>query len=111
VNISADNGGLVDWAAVAESEPYADVRARRFDTGQATVVRYEFGPDAVYPWHEHGEEQLVHVLSGAIELELGATTLSLTAGDLVHVPGGVPHGARAREAGAIFLNVVVPRRR
>lgn len=111
MSINADTGGLVDWATVAESEPYAGVRARRLDTGRATVVRYEFGPDAVYPRHEHGEEQLVHVVSGAIELELGATTLSLAAGDLVHVPSGVPHGARAREAGAVFLNVVVPRRR
>jgi quercetin dioxygenase-like cupin family protein len=105
-----DIGGLVDWALVADSEPHTGVRARRVDTAGTTLVRYEFQPGAAYPRHQHLEEQLVHVLSGSIELDLGGETFALAAGDLVHVAGGVPHGARGGEGGAVFLNVVVPRR-
>lgn len=103
-------GGFVDWASVAESEPHAGVRAQRVDTAGMTLVRYVFQPGAAYPRHQHPEEQLVHVLSGTLQLELGGETLALAAGDLVHVAGGVPHGARGGATGAVFLNLVVPRR-
>jgi quercetin dioxygenase-like cupin family protein len=104
--------GLIGWSELPPSQPYDGVQARRFDTEHATVVRYELEPGARYPLHDHPEEQLVQVLTGSIELELGASRLLLVAGDLAHVPGGVRHGARCPgPQGAVFLNIVIPRRR
>jgi quercetin dioxygenase-like cupin family protein len=102
--------GLVRWDDVPETEPYPGIRARRLDTAHATVVRYEFRPGAAYPLHAHHEEQLVQVLDGRIELQVGEATLALAAGDLAHVPGDLPHGARCAGDRAVFLNIAVPRR-
>lgn len=103
-------GGSIDWSAQAAHEPHPGVVARRWDGTAMTVVRYEFGPGAAFPSHSHPEEQLVVVLQGTVEFQLGARTILLGRGDEAFVPGGVPHGARAGPTGAILLNVIAPRR-
>jgi quercetin dioxygenase-like cupin family protein len=102
---------MIRWEELPAAEPHAGVRARRFDTQHATVVRYEFDPGARYPLHDHPEEQLVQIVSGQVDLRLGTSTLELGAGDLVHVPGGITHGVHCRgPEPAVFLNIVMPRR-
>jgi quercetin dioxygenase-like cupin family protein len=103
--------GPVSWDDLPEAEPHPGVHARRFDTEHATVVRYELAPGAEYPLHRHPEEQLVQVLVGNLDFQLGDSTLRLAEGDLVHVAGDVRHGARCRGPDTtVFLNVVIPRR-
>jgi quercetin dioxygenase-like cupin family protein len=106
-----ESGAAVDWEAVPPVEPYPGVSARRFDTAHATVVRYQLAQGAQYPLHDHPEEQLVHVIEGSVAFSLGDREVVLSASDLVHVPGDVPHGARGLGPGtATFLNIVIPRR-
>ena len=103
---------LVEWEELAGSEPYPGVTARRFDAEHASVIRYELAPGASYPIHSHPEEQLVLLLAGEVEFHAAGAAVTLREGDLYHVPGHVPHGARATGSGtAVFLNIVAPRRR
>ena len=53
-----------------------------------------FRPGQEHAVHTHaGQDKLYHVLSGRGEFQVGDDRLELGAGELVLVPGGVPHGA------------------
>jgi quercetin dioxygenase-like cupin family protein len=94
-----------------ESEsPYPGVERESFDSAGATVTRYRFDPGAGFPLHRHDQEQLTMILDGGVTFTAGAEQLALSAGDWSIVPGGVEHGVRAGETGAVFLAVVVPGR-
>lgn len=103
-------GGTIDWSAQAAQQLYPGVVSRRWDGAAMTVVRYQFAPGATFPRHHHPEEQLVVVLQGTVEFQVGARTILLGRGDEAFVPGGVPHGARAGPTGAVMLTTAAPPR-
>lgn len=95
---------------LGSESPYPGVERQSFDSTGATVTRYRFAPGAGFPLHRHDQEQLTMIIDGGVTLTAGAEQQRLTAGDWSVVPGGVEHGVRAGETGAVFLAVVVPRR-
>lgn len=101
----------IDWHKLEPTSPYAGIQLRRFNTEHATVVRYEFQPGATYPLHHHLEEQLIYVVRGSVNFQLGDQVITLGPDDMLHVPSNIPHGATAAGTEeAVFLNIAMPRR-
>ena len=59
------------------------------------LVRHKTEPGWVGAAHSHPHEQLVFVVSGAIELTVDGVTHVLDAGDSILVPSGAQHQARS----------------
>ena len=70
-------------------------RARFIHTDHTTHAYWEIDPDVPLPEHSHPHEQIVSVLEGTIELVVDGESHLLEAGDVLHIPGGVPHSAVA----------------
>jgi quercetin dioxygenase-like cupin family protein len=70
-----------------------------------TEFRLEQG--AVLPRHKHPHEQTGYLVSGRIELTIGAETRHVSAGDSWCIPGSVEHSAIARES-AVAIEVFSP---
>jgi quercetin dioxygenase-like cupin family protein len=54
----------------------------------------------VVPRHQHENEQLTYILDGALKFFLGpdgAETVTVRAGEVLHIPSNVPHEAHALE--------------
>lgn len=86
---------------------------RRFTGGaQMTVARVTLPAGSVLPVHAHPNEQFSVILEGALEF-VGAggeaPLLVARAGDVVFLPAGEPHGARALED-TVVLDVFAPPR-
>lgn len=47
------------------------------------------------PVHQHPHEQITYILSGHLDMTIGGTLCSLTAGMYYIIPSDVPHGAVA----------------
>ena len=73
------------------------------------LVRHKIEPGWVGAAHSHPHEQLVYVVSGAIQLTVAGVTHSLSAGDSILVAGGTEHQARADRASEV-LDVFAPYR-
>jgi quercetin dioxygenase-like cupin family protein len=101
---------LGSFHALEETEPYAGLRRRTFDSDGATVNEYRFEPDASFPLHRHPEEQITLIAEGEVELTQAGATSRLGAGDWAITAGGVEHGIRAGAAGARIVAIIVPRR-
>ena len=60
--------------------------------GAYYMFEAEFEPESGTRVHVHrDEDEVVHVLEGAIEIRLGTRTLQAGAGDVAHLPKHIPH--------------------
>lgn len=68
---------------------------RYLHSANMTFAHYDIAPDAA-PLHEHQHEQeeVWHVVDGAIALTIGGEEQVLTAGCVAVVPPGTPHSVR-----------------
>ena len=60
-----------------------------------TFAWWTIDEGAEVPEHQHPHEQVVNVLEGALALTVDGAEHVLHAGDVVAIPGGVRHAARA----------------
>lgn len=60
--------------------------------GAFYVCEAVFGPESGSPLHiHHYEDELIHVLEGAIDIRLDTETLHVPVGGIVHLPKKIPH--------------------
>lgn len=71
-------------------------------------VRYE--PHTEAPRHAHSEEQILFVLEGELEVDLGEERRTLTRGQAALIPPFVPHAARTHDGRCLQVDVFHPRR-
>jgi len=57
-------------------------------------VRVDFDPGYVAPMHTHPGEEIVYVIEGTLEYEIGGKKSRVKAGDVLFVPAGTPHTAK-----------------
>jgi len=96
-----------------EPERVTDVIRRRLVTGErGMLAEVLLDRGAVVPKHSHDNEQFTYILEGALRFwlgEQGETELVVRAGEVLHIPSGVPHRAEALED-TVDLDVFCPPR-
>lgn len=60
---------------------------------EVVQVRVDFDPGFVAPMHTHPGEEIVYVIEGTLEYEIGGKKSTAKAGDVLFVPAGTPHTA------------------
>ncbi len=83
-----------NWDTLEEVQSRPGIFRHIFTAGRLQVVHYRYEPGSVFEAHTHPEEQLTVGLAGVLEFDVAGEKHLLGPGDLVHLPGGVPHGAR-----------------
>jgi quercetin dioxygenase-like cupin family protein len=73
--------------------------ARQMIWGDRSMIAHvHLKEGAVVPRHEHHNEQLTYILSGALEFTFDeGEPIVVRAGEVLVIPGGVPHAALALE--------------
>lgn len=102
---------LVPAAEAPPARPVLTVLAPAAATGgAASVCRLQTPPHPLVGRHRHADEtEIVTVLGGAIELQVGTEApRTLGAGETATLPRGVPHAYVAADGGADLLVVFVP---
>ena len=56
-------------------------------------VRVDFDPGYVAPMHTHPGEEIIYVIEGTLEYEIGGKKSRVKAGDVLFVPAGTAHTA------------------
>jgi quercetin dioxygenase-like cupin family protein len=81
--------------------------ARFVHAENMTVAHWRIEAGTTIPEHDHPHEQVVNVLSGKYELTVAGEPLTLEAGMVLVIPGGVRHSGRAI-TDALLLDVFYP---
>src|SRR5262245_21310361 len=91
-------GGLALHLAQAQQAGSKRTDLQRHDlsaTGREVVqVRVDFDPGYVAPMDTHPGEEVIYVIEGALEYEIGGKVTRVKAGDVLFVPAGTPHTAK-----------------
>ena len=88
---------LFRWAEI-EPEQMSPLLTRQFVTGEkAMLARIMLKQGCVVPEHSHPNEQIAMIVSGALEFVVAGVTQVVRAGEVLVIPAGVPHSARALE--------------
>jgi quercetin dioxygenase-like cupin family protein len=102
----------IHWDNVPESEmpSLAGTVLRRFRSGdKLTVARVTFTEGAEVEAHTHENEQFAFVESGRMEFTVEGRTVLVEAGETLHLPSNVRHGAKALEA-SVIIDIFAPPR-
>jgi len=78
--------------------------------GAYYLFEYEFDPESGNRLHVHqNEDEVVHVLEGAIEIRLGDHKLQAVAGGVAHLPKRIPHALyNPLKTRSRYLGIAVP---
>jgi quercetin dioxygenase-like cupin family protein len=88
--------------------PLDKIRRKTLVHGDKTLMtEFRFEQGAVLPRHKHPHEQTGYLVSGHIELVIGAETHKVSVGDSWCIPGNVEHSAVALES-SVALEVFSP---
>jgi quercetin dioxygenase-like cupin family protein len=89
---------MADRYEIASVEPRELVpghHGRFVHSEHTTHVYWQIEAGAKLPEHSHPHEQIVNVLEGKYELLVGGEPHVLNQGDVLVIPGGVPHSGTA----------------
>ena len=89
------------WSDVP-AEPLNALLTRQFITGaQAMIARIDLKKGCIVPRHSHPNEQIAWIASGALRFTLGEPgaeqEVIVGAGEVLVIPGNLPHSAEALE--------------
>jgi quercetin dioxygenase-like cupin family protein len=95
-------------------EKVTDLLERRIITGERMMLTHVYlKKGCIVPKHSHENEQLTYVLTGALRLWVGESQEQeylVRSGEVLVIPGGVPHRAEALED-TLDVDVFSPPRR
>jgi unsaturated pyranuronate lyase len=89
---------LFRWSDIPREKVSAQLE-RRLITGDRIMLAEVFLHDGcIVPRHQHENEQITHVVQGALRFWLGedeSEELVVRAGEVLHLPSNLPHKAEA----------------
>jgi quercetin dioxygenase-like cupin family protein len=96
--------GLAPCVARAQQAGFNRFDLQRHDLSipgrEMIQVRVELDPGVASPRHWHPGEEIIYVLEGSLEYEVeGQPTVTLTPGDVLFIPAGTIHAAKAVGSG------------
>ena len=107
----AGKGTYVELDAVDMVE-FVDGLEFRPVVGERMMVNFvHYAQNTEAPSHAHAEEQVTFVIDGEFEFDLDGDVRTMRRGTAVHVPPGVPHGARTLASTCFEVDVFAPPRR
>jgi quercetin dioxygenase-like cupin family protein len=89
--------GLVHWNSVASETLMPGLERKFVNTANCTIARFFLKQGVVVAEHQHANEQIALVISGALKFRLQGEEVVVRAGEFLCIPPGVPHSAEAME--------------
>jgi quercetin dioxygenase-like cupin family protein len=85
------------WSDIPAEQINSSI-ARQFITGdRVTVARFELKRGGVVPRHAHENEQVSYIVSGALKFVFDDREVMVRGGEVLQIPGNVPHAAEVVE--------------
>jgi len=98
--------GVVHLAEAAQFSEAGIVSRALHDGSGVRVTLFSFAAGQQLTEHATPARALVQVLSGACVFTLGGKQTPLRAGDLLHMPPGLPHAVDATEPFSMLLTTI-----
>jgi quercetin dioxygenase-like cupin family protein len=88
------------WDDLAKEPLKEDLSRRLISTERMMLAQVFLDRGCIVPQHSHENEQLTYILEGKLRFFLGedgSEVVDVGAGEVLHIPSGLPHKAEALE--------------
>jgi quercetin dioxygenase-like cupin family protein len=91
------------WNDLPSDQPMDLLSRKRIIGDKMMISQVMLKRGCVVPTHQHANEQFACIISGSLKFGIGAEndprrrTITVKAGEVLHLPGNVPHSAEALE--------------
>jgi quercetin dioxygenase-like cupin family protein len=88
------------WDDLPKEPLKEDLARRLISTDRMMLAQVFLDKGCIVPLHAHENEQLTYILEGKLRFwlgEEGSELVDVRAGEVLHIPSGVPHKAEALE--------------
>jgi quercetin dioxygenase-like cupin family protein len=99
-----------DWDTVPVEELGGGVSRQMIVGERLMVCRLRFAPQIVTPPHDHPHEQITLVERGRVRFIIGTEERIAQAGDVLHFPPGLWHGATMLDEEVVLIDIFTPLR-
>jgi quercetin dioxygenase-like cupin family protein len=103
-------GTLFDWSKVPAKRLQDGIERQMIVGDKLMVCRLTFAPGTVTPEHDHPHEQVTMVERGRVRFVVGKDVRIMGPGEVVHLPGGVWHGATMLDEEVVLIDIFSPPR-
>ena len=110
--MTATGATLYRWDDMAKVELKPGLHRRLVSTERMMLAHVYLDEGCVVPKHSHENEQLTYILEGVLRFWLGddeSEVIDVAAGEVLHIPSGLPHKAQALER-TLDVDIFVPPR-
>ena len=98
----------MNWASIRATR-VADGIERQMVFGERVMVcRLRLAAHVVTPVHAHPHEQITMVERGRVRFTVDGADRVVAAGDVLHLPSGVPHGATMLDEEVVLIDIFSP---
>jgi quercetin dioxygenase-like cupin family protein len=102
------NAQVSAWTDVPAETPGAGIERRMMVGQQLMTCHLRFAPHTVTPVHTHPHEQMTLVLQGRVRFTIEGKTVIARAGDVLHFPSGIEHGATMLDEEVVLVDIFTP---
>ena len=96
------------WDDVPAEQIVDGIERQMIVGARLMVCRLRFRPNVETPVHSHPHEQMTFIEKGRVEFAIEAETRIVQAGDVLHFPPGVRHGAKMLDEEVVLIDIFTP---
>lgn len=97
-----------DWTSVPVEQLDEGIQRQMIVGEKVMICRLRFAPNVVTPAHDHPHEQMTLVERGRVLFTIGDEQRIAKAGDVLHFPSGMWHGATMLDEEVILVDIFSP---
>ena len=101
-------GSIQNWAAVPVERIGEGIERQMVWGERLMVCRLRFAPRVVTAVHTHPQEQVTMVQQGRVRFFVDGKERIATAGDVLHFPPNLPHGATMLDEEVVLVDIFSP---
>jgi quercetin dioxygenase-like cupin family protein len=96
------------WETVAFEQLAEGIERQMVWGEQLMICRLHFAPGVVTAVHSHPHEQITLVQQGRVRFHVAGETRLVSAGDILHFPPNVEHGATMLDEEVVLVDIFSP---
>jgi quercetin dioxygenase-like cupin family protein len=96
------------WDRIPAEQPAPGIERRMLWGERLMICRLRFDPHVVTAVHSHPHEQMTIVEHGRVRFTIDGRDHIAEAGDVLHFPSNIPHGATILDQETVLIDVFSP---
>ena len=98
----------LNWTNIPIEHPAEGIQRQMFVGNRMMICRFRFKPYLVTPEHDHPHEQMTIVERGRVRFTIDGSPRVVAAGDVLHFPPNVAHGATMLDEEVVLIDIFTP---